>query len=83
MEQARDTVRLWPEVTASFEDYVFQSQQLDYRGSDQIVVFSGDVSVKRPGMELESEQAGLALDTRKITASGNVRVVLSQESDYE
>lgn len=83
VEQARDRVSLWPEVTASFGDYVFQSQRLDYRGSDQNVVFSGDVSVTRPGMELDSEQASLALDTRRITASGNVRVVLSQESDYE
>ncbi len=83
VEQARDRVGLWPQVTATFEDYVFQSQRLDYLGSDQSAVFSGNVNVKRPGMELDSEQASLALDTRRITASGNVRVVLSQESHYE
>jgi LPS export ABC transporter protein LptC len=72
----RQAVHLWPDVEVHYAGSVLQAESMHYQQSKQDLVFSGNVRMDDPRMDVSSRKARLNLQNRTLFLSEQVRVVL-------
>lgn len=74
--QSENRARMWGGVNASHEEYIMRSRALDYNGSSDELLFSGDVQIVGLSMMASCNSVVYSLPSGDFFARGNVFVIL-------
>jgi LPS export ABC transporter protein LptC len=77
--RTENRARLWPNVTAVSGDIRIESMEMEYFGTEKVVVLSGEVIMTRPGAIVTAARAELDIERETITLTGGVQAHLVQD----
>lgn len=74
VDRNKESVRLWPDVSATYGETVVRSEEMVYLEEPRILRFSGNVHLARPDLELAGKRAEVQLESDVLTVEENVAV---------
>jgi len=77
VDQAKDNLTLYDNVTGRFGGLDIYAPFLDYVGGEDKVYIRGGVHVKRTDLDMTADEAEIDLESRVLIATGKVNAVLN------
>lgn len=76
VDQSKDNLTLYDNVTGRFGRLDISAPHLDYNGGDDKVFITGGAHLTKPELDLTAEEAEIDLEKRVLVATGNVKAVI-------
>lgn len=77
VDQGKDNLTLYDNVTGRFGKLDITAPYLDYVGGDDMVYIKGGVHLVKPELDLTAEEAVIDLEKRELVATGGVTAILN------